>query len=112
MLSSEAVFAADAEAADAPQAQAEVLLDAIRANRKALVAVNLELSPQEADKFWPLYDRYQQEISVIGDRVVAIIDEYTANFRDLPNDKALQLMERYLAAEAERLQVRRTYLAE
>ena len=112
MLSSAVAYAADTGAADAPQAQPGVLLDTIRANRKALVAVNLELSPAEADKFWPLYDRYQKEISAIGDRVVAIVEEYTATFRDLSNDKALQLMESYLAAEAERIQVRRTYLAE
>jgi len=36
-----------------------VLLDTIRANRKALVKVNLGLSPEEAAKFWPVYDRYQ-----------------------------------------------------
>jgi len=112
MLSSTVAYAADTGAADVAQAQPGVLLDTIRANRKALVAVNLELSPEEAAKFWPLYDRYQKEISAIGDRVISIVDDYTASFHDLTNDKALQLMENYLAAEAERLQVRRTYLAE
>jgi hypothetical protein len=112
MLSSAVVYAADTGAADAFQAEPAVLLDTIRANRRALVAVNLELSPEEAAKFWPLYERYQKEISATGDRVVAIVDDYTATFRDLSNDKALQLMENYLAAEAERIQVRRTYLAE
>ena len=112
MLSGAAVQAADTDAAKAPEAQPEVLLDAIRANRKALVAVNLELSPEEAEKFWPLYDRYQKEINVSGDRMVAIVEDYTANFRELSDEKALQLMESYLAAEAERLQVRRTYLGE
>jgi hypothetical protein len=112
MLSSSVAYAANTGAADVAQAQPGVLLDTIRANRKALVAVNLDLSPEEADKFWPLYDRYQKEISAIGDRVVAIVDDYTASFRDLSNDKAQKLMEDYLAAEAERLQVRRAYLGE
>jgi hypothetical protein len=112
MLSSAVAYAADTGAAAVAQSQPSVLLDAIRANRKALVAVNLDLSPEEAGKFWPVYDRYQKEISAIGDRVLSIVDEYTAGFRDLSNDKAMQLMENYLAAEAERLQVRRTYLPE
>ena len=97
MLSSAVAYAADSGAADALQAQPGVLLDTIRANRKALVGVNLQLSPEEAAKFWPLYDRYQKEISAIGDRVIAIVDDYTASFHDLTNDKALQLMESYLA---------------
>ena len=40
--------------------------------------------------------------------MISIVDDYTASFRDLYNDKALQLMESDLAAEAERLQVRRS----
>jgi hypothetical protein len=99
-------------AAEAAQAEPQVLLDAIRSNRKALVAVNLALSPEEAAKFWPLYDRYQAEISAVGDRVLAIVEEYITSFGTLSNDKALELMERYLAAEGERNQVRRTYLPE
>ena len=70
LLSAGAVYAADT-AAEAAQAEPQVLLDAIRANRKALVAVNLALSPEESAKFWPLYDRYQAEINPIGDRVLA-----------------------------------------
>jgi hypothetical protein len=112
VLSSAAAGAADTGAADAPQTQQGILLDTIRANRKGLIAVNLELSAEEAKRFWPLYDRYQKEINVIGDRVAAIIDDYSASFRDLSNEKAMQLMEGYLAAEAERAQVRRTYLGE
>jgi hypothetical protein len=104
------VSGAAAGAADAPQTEQGILLDTIRANRKALVAVNLALSDEEAKSFWPLYDRYQQEINVSGDRVAAIVDDYTANFRELSNDKAMKLMESYLAAEADRLQVRRSYL--
>jgi hypothetical protein len=112
LLSSAAVHAADTGAGAAPQAEPGILLDTIRENRKALISVNLALSPEEAEKFWPLYERYQKEMSAIGDRVVAIVDEYAATFRDLPNDKALQLMEGYLTAETERLQLRRAYLGE
>src|SRR5258706_8251549 len=101
-----AVRAAQPAGADATKTDLPVLLDTIRANRKALVAVNLNLSPEEGAAFWPLYDRYQGEINVIGDRLAALIEEYTAHFRDLSNDRALQLMQDYLAGEADRLKVR------
>jgi len=115
MVSAGAAHAADTptaagpEAELAPQADPELLLRTIRTNRKALVAANLALDPEEAAKFWPLYDRYQSEISAIGDRILAIVEEYSKSFRDLSDDRAVQLMEGYLAAEAERLQVRRSY---
>jgi hypothetical protein len=104
--------AAQSAPAAADEADLSVLLDTIRANRKALVAVNLHLSDEESAKFWPLYDRYQTEINAIGDRMAAIIEDYVANFRALSNEKALQLIQDYLAAEAERLKVRQTYLPE
>ena len=105
---------ARAEAPAKSQAEADmaVLANAVRANRKALVAVNLNLSPAEAEQFWPLYDRYRGEVDAVGDRVLAIVDDYVAHFADLSNEKALQLMTDYLAAEAERLKVRQTYLPE
>ncbi|MGH7786828.1 MAG: hypothetical protein ACRERC_08170 [Candidatus Binatia bacterium] len=111
-LSAVPLRAAPPVAAASDEAGLRVLLDTIRANRKDLIAVNLNLSADEGAKFWPLYDRYQAEISATGDRAVAIVEDYTTNFRDLSNDKALQLMGDYLAAEADRVAVRRTYLPE
>lgn len=90
----------------------EILLHTMRANRKALVAVNLGLSDDEAARFWPLYERYQKEISAIGDRLATVIQDYSAHFRDLSNDKATQLVEDYLAVEADRVRVRRAYVDE
>jgi hypothetical protein len=87
-----------------------ILLDALRSNRKALVAVNLNLTDEQAAKFWPLYDRYQKEISAIGDRIVGVIQDYSASFNDLSNEKAMKLVEDYLSLEAERVKVKRAYL--
>ena len=107
-----AARAADPGQPDAVPTNLSLLLDTIRANRKALVGVNLQLSADEAAKFWPLYDRYQQEIAANGDRLVALIQDYDASFRDLSNDKALKLVEDYLAIEADRVKIRRSYLDE
>ena len=96
----------------AVEAELDVLVDTIRSNRKAMVAVNLRLTDEEAAKFWPLYDRYQKEINAVGDRWLAVIEDYAASFHDLSNDKAMKLVEDYLAVEADRIQVRRTYVPE
>jgi hypothetical protein len=112
VLASGSAQAADKAAAAAPQSEQSILLDTIRANRKALVAVNLQLSEEEAGKFWPLYDKYEKELNTVGDRVLAVVEDYSKSFHNLSNDKAAKLMEDYLAAEAERVQVRRTYLPE
>src|SRR5262245_54973162 len=96
----------------AEQDETTVLLDALRANRKAFVAVNLQLGPDEEKSFWPVYDKYQAELNKIQERVVSIIDDYTKNFTSMSDDKAKQLVSDFLSAEADRVQVRRTYLPE
>ena len=57
VLSGAAARAADTGAGAESQTQQRILLDTIRAHRKALLAVNLQLSAEEAKDFWPLYDR-------------------------------------------------------
>jgi hypothetical protein len=104
--------AGEPAAGRAVEAELDVLVNAIRSNRKAMVAVNLRLTDEEAARFWPLYDRYQKEINAVGDRWLAVIEDYVASFHDLSNDKAMKLVEDYLAVEADRIQVRRTYVPE
>jgi hypothetical protein len=109
--SATAVWSAQSEPS-AAATDLDLLLSTIRANRRALVSVNLNLSEAEAAQFWPLYDRYQTEMNAFGDRLAALIQDYTANFRTLTNEKALQLVKDYLTIEADRIKVRRTYLDE
>jgi hypothetical protein len=111
-LSAAALRAAEPPGSPAAEGNLDVLLDAIRSNRKALVAVNLQLTGDEAAKFWPIYDRYQKEINTLGDRLVGVIRDYSAGFSDLSNDKAMQLVTEYLTLEADRVNVRRAYVDE
>jgi hypothetical protein len=97
-------------AGEADKANLDILLDTIRANRKALVAANLTLTDEEAGKFWPLYDRYQGELNAVQDRAVKIIEDYSASFKNMPDDKAMKLADDYLSAEGDRVKIRRTYL--
>jgi len=103
------VATAPAFAADA---NLDVLREAIRANRKALVAVNLKLSDAEATQFWPLYERYETELKGVNDRLVKIIEDYTSHYRELTDDEAGKLAADYLAVEEDRAKVRRTYFGD
>jgi hypothetical protein len=105
-----ALSATSGRAGEAAKANLDILRDTIRANKKALVAANLTLTDEEAARFWPLYDRYQEELNAVQDRGVKIIQDYTASFHDLSNEKAMKLADDWLSAEGDRVKVRRTYL--
>lgn len=94
------------------EADLQTLANTARANRRALVAASLNLTSEQAAQFWPIYDRYQAEMVAVGDRALALVNDYVAHFAQLSDEQALKLVTDYLAAEAERLKVRQTYLPE
>jgi len=102
-------FTAAARAGDADEASMEILRDTIQSNKKALVAVNLTLTDEESRAFWPIYDRYQADLSAVQDRLLRVIEDYAANFGSMTDEKANQLVDDYLAAERDRAQVRQKY---
>jgi hypothetical protein len=105
-------FAVPAWAGGAAQSNLDILRDTIRANKKALVAVNLGLTDAEAKEFWPVYDRYEKDLKGVNDRLVQVIDDYTSHFKDLSNDQARKLVDDYLAVEEDRAKLRRTYVGD
>jgi hypothetical protein len=99
-----------ARAATAGEAETAVLVDTIRANRKALVAVNLNLTDEEAKKFWPAYDTYAAQMKAVQDRLVKVVEDYIASFDKMTDEKAMQLVKDYLAVEADRIKVKQDNL--
>jgi hypothetical protein len=99
-----------ARAGEADEASMEILRDTLRTNKKAVVDVNLGLSDAEAKAFWPVYDRYQKDLTVVQDRLVAVVEDYAANFKTMTDDKASELVNEYLAVEQDRSEVRRAFL--
>jgi hypothetical protein len=105
-----ALAAAPVQAGEAEEASLEILRDTLRTNKKALVDVNLALSDAEAKAFWPVYDRYQADLGAVQQRLVRLIEEYSANFGKMTDAEAEKLTENYLAIERDRAKVREAFL--
>jgi hypothetical protein len=104
------LLASPLRAGEADDAQLDILRDTLHANKKAFVAVNLQLSDAEAKGFWPIYDRYQSELQGVQGRLLGVIDDYSQHFGALTDEKAMDLAERYLEIERDRAEVRQRYL--
>lgn len=101
---------APAGAGEADEASMEILRDTLRSNKKALVAVNLALSDEEARAFWPVYDRYQAELTVVGDRLLQLIEDYKRAFGTITDDEARNLVDAYLAVQRDRAALLQSYV--
>src|SRR4029450_2984523 len=77
-------------AQDKPADNMQILRDKIKADKKLLVASNMELTESEAKGFWPIYDEYQKELQKINQRMGKVLESYADDNRgkSLTDDKA------------------------
>ena len=98
-------------AQDKPADNMQILRDKIKADKKLVVATNMELTEPEAKAFWPIYDAYQKDLQKINRRIVSLLDSYAADARakTLTDDKAKKLIDEALAIEQAETNLKSTY---
>jgi hypothetical protein len=94
-------------------ANMQILRDKIKADKKVVVAANMELTDAEAAKFWPIYDAYQKDLGVINERlgkaILAYADAYKTN--TLTDEQARTLIDEAIAIDDAEAAMRKTYAA-
>ena len=95
---------------DKPADTMQVVLEKVRADKKLLVAANIQLTEAEAKAFWPVYERYQDELFLLRARTAKLIKDYTDASEKMTNDTAKMLMDEYMTIETLGLKLRQAYL--
>jgi len=109
-----AALAAPALAQEKPaDTNMQILLDKVKADKKLVVAANMDLNEAEAKAFWPIYDAYQKDLQSINERLAKTIVAYAEayNKKALTDDLAKQLTNEALAADQDELTLRKNYAA-
>lgn len=98
-------------AQDKPADNMQILRDKIRADKKLVVAMNMELTESEAKAFWPVYEEYQKDLQKINRRIANLLDSYAADFRNkvLTDEKAKKLIDEAFAIEQAEVDLKRVY---
>jgi hypothetical protein len=88
-----------------------ILRDKIRADKKLLVAANMELTEAEASGFWPIYDEYQKDLQAINQRIAAQLESYADDIRGktLTDESAAKLIENSVAIEQSEADLKAKY---
>ena len=89
----------------------EILKEKLKADKKLLVAGNMDLTDAEAKQFWPIYDSYQKELDGINKQLGQTIKDYADAFNkgNVPNDTAKKLLGEALSVEEQEVKLKRTY---
>ena len=99
-----------AVAQDKPSDDMQILIEKIKADKKLLVAENMQLSEAEAKKFCPVYDQFQNELFILRVRSLKLIENYAENYKSMTNEIAKKLLDEYMTIEGLRQKVREAYL--
>jgi len=88
----------------------DLLRKDLRSQKKQIVAANLNLTADQATKFWPVYDQYIAEQTKIHDQKYAVIKEFATSWGTISDAQAEDLTKRALAVDNEVAQLRIRYL--
>jgi len=77
----------------------------LRSNRKQVVAANMKLTDTEAEKFWPIYEQYVNELVKINDGKYALIKEYLQS-SNMTEEQADGISKRWVEVDASVVQLR------
>ena len=109
------LFVGSVQAQEATQMNMEILKEKVKADKKLIVATNMNLTDAEAKNFWPLYDGYQKELDQINQRLMTTIkgyaDAFNAGKGEISDDTAKKLMTEALAVEESEVKLRQSYAA-
>jgi hypothetical protein len=97
-------------AQNAPTSQKQLDIAAARAQRKATVGANMNLTPDEASKFWPVYDAYEAKMDRIEDRHVKELKDFAAKYDSLTDADAAKKLDEVMAIAQARLDVQKTFV--
>jgi len=84
----------------------------VQAGRDEIIRIELSLTDEEADSFWPIYAAYSGETKAIMDRYTVMLTDYVRRYDrgDLSDEYASDLMETFFGIKRELLDVKMDYL--
>jgi hypothetical protein len=94
----------------AQSSQKQLDIAAARAQRKATVGANMNLTSDEAAKFWPVYDAYEGQMDSIEDRHVRELKEFAAKYQNYTDADAKKKLDEVMAIQQARLDVQKDFI--
>lgn len=110
LLAVAALLALPAAAQSASDMQ--ILAQKIKADKKLVVAANMQLTEDEAKGFWPVYEAYQKDLQGINKRLVGAIKNYADvyNKGQVSDEAAKKLISEAIAIEEAEVKLKRSYV--
>ena len=91
------------------KAYVDLLRKDIKKDKVAILTELMQLDPDEAAKFWPVYKDFDKALTKLADERIALIRMYAENQDNLTDQKATQIAMGMLDLEGRRNQLKKDY---
>jgi hypothetical protein len=104
------ILAAGAALAQGPEQYIELLRSDLKTERVAIITEAMQFTPEEGEVFWPIHREYELEVAKIGDRRIALIKEFGANFDAMTDEMAEDLIKKSIKIDEDTLKLEKKYI--
>lgn len=98
---------------DSKEANLKAYIGLLRQNlqkdKVAILTELMDLSPDQAAKFWPVYGEFDQDLAKLGDERIAFIRLYADNYPRVTDEVAAKIATGLLDVEGRRVDLRKKY---
>ena len=92
--------------------QIESLRADFRADKVAIVTEAMRFNDQDSKVFWPVYRKYEADVTKVNDQRVALIKSYADKFTTMTDADAKAMIEQGLDFESRRTDIKKKYVKE
>jgi Spy/CpxP family protein refolding chaperone len=109
------VTAGLAQAATGPTEEANIkayiqmLRKDLKRNKVAIITELMQLTPDEAAKFWPVYNEYDKALVALADERIALTRRYAENSKTIDDAGITSVANGLMDVESRRVQLKKQY---
>ena len=91
------------------QAYVELMRTNVRQQKAQILGAVMQLSADDAAKFWPIYSEYNAELTKVNNLRIENIQDYAQNYTHMTDEKADQLIQNALEYRKQRSELLAKY---
>jgi hypothetical protein len=81
----------------------------LKKDKVSILTELMALSPEQAAKFWPVYNEYDKGLTLLANERIAFIRMYADNYSSLSDETATKIATGMLDVQARRLDLQKQY---
>ena len=88
----------------------ELMRSDLRTQKRAIITQAMKMDEATSEKFWPVYQDFETELSKINDQRVTMIKDYAAAYNSMTDEAAKDLIKRGFKLQESRTSLLKKYV--